>query len=233
MRSGTSVESLTFSLPSAIFRIMSRSPSFAGLILAAGESSRMGTDKALLHWPLQRAGQPSQDTFLSATIRSLIPSTDFVIVVAGANEALLAPFVYAEGASLVVNPDPRRGQFSSLRVGLQEVLNHGRDAAIITLIDRPPVGASTIESLRSAFQAAPEGVWAVVPEFSGRHGHPYVAGRELMEAFLRAPESSNARGVEHQFQPHITYVPVDDPFVALNVNTPEDYASLIAGISNS
>jgi molybdenum cofactor cytidylyltransferase len=211
---------------------MSRSPSFAGLILAAGESSRMGTDKALLPWPPKLAGQHSQDTFLSATIRSLISSTDFVIVVAGANEASLAPIVYAEGASLVVNPDPRRGQFSSLRVGLQEVLNHCRDAAIITLIDRPPVGASTIESLRSAFQAAPEGVWAVVPEFSGRHGHPYVAGRELMDAFLRAPETSNAREVEHQFQPHITYVPVDDPFVALNVNTPEDYASLIAGISN-
>jgi molybdenum cofactor cytidylyltransferase len=210
---------------------MSRSPSFAGVILAAGESSRMGRDKALLPWPPQRAGQPTQDTFVSAAIRSLNTCTDFVIVVAGRNEASLAPVVYAEGASIVVNPDPGRGQFSSLRVGLQEVLNHGRDAAIITLIDRPPVCASTVELLRSAFESAPEGIWGLVPEFSGKHGHPYVGGRELIDAFLRAPDTGNAREIEHQYQSHIMYVPVDDPFVALNVNTPEDYATLIATTS--
>ncbi len=66
---------------------------------------------------------------------------DVVLVVVGKNEAALAPIVYANGASLVVNPDPERGQFSSLRVGLQEVLNRGRDAAMVTLVDRPPVRA--------------------------------------------------------------------------------------------
>jgi molybdenum cofactor cytidylyltransferase len=207
---------------------MSRSPSFAGVILAAGASSRMGRDKALLPWPPLGAGQTSQDTFLSAAIASLAPSTDFVIVVAGANEAALAPVVYGCGASLVVNPEPARGQFSSLQVGLREVLNRGRDAVMITLIDRPPVGAATIEILRKAFEEASPDVWAVVPEFSGHHGHPFLAGRELMEAFLRAPTSSNARDVEHEHQGHIRYVAVNNPFVATNVNTSEDYAALIA-----
>jgi molybdenum cofactor cytidylyltransferase len=205
---------------------MPRSPSFAGVILAAGESSRMGTDKALLPWPPQAAGKPSQDTFLSAAIRSLASATDFVIVVAGANESALAPVIYACGASLVVNPDPARGQFSSLQVGLHEVLNRGRDTAIITLIDRPPVSACTIQKLRLAFEDTSSDVWAVVPEVSGRHGHPYIASRELIEAFLRAAASSNAREVEHRHETHIHYVAVDDPFVALNVNTPEDYAAL-------
>jgi len=213
---------------------MSRASSFAGVILAAGESSRMGVDKALLPWPPQAADQPRtniniiKDTFLSATIHSLSLSTDFIIVVAGRNEAAIAPVAYAEGASIVVNPDPGRGQFSSLQTGLHEVLNRGRDAAMITLVDRPPASTSTIQILREAFETAGNDTWAVVPEFSGKHGHPYIAGRELIEAFLQAAPTATARDVEHAYQQHIMYIPVDDPLVALNINTPDDYARLAA-----
>jgi molybdenum cofactor cytidylyltransferase len=206
---------------------MARSPSFAGVILAAGDSSRMGTDKALLPWPPQVAGQTqSKDTFLSAAIRSLALSTDFILVVAGRNETAVAPIAYANGASVVTNPDPSRGQFSSLQVGMHEVLNRGRDAAVITLVDRPPVRTATVDLLREAFEAAPPNTWAVVPEVSGKHGHPYLAGRELIEVFLNAPPTSTAREIEHRYQEHILYVAVSDPFVALNINTPEDYALL-------
>ena len=209
---------------------MVRSPSFAGVILAAGDSSRMGADKALLPWPPLAAGQPpSKDTFLSGAICSLLSATDFVLIVAGKNEATVAPIVYAGGASLITNPDPSRGQFSSLQVGLHEVLNRGRDAAIITLVDRPPVSAATVQVLRDAFESAPDDVWSVVPEFSGKHGHPYLAGRELIEAFLQAPATASAREVEHRYRDHIQYVNVGDPFVALNINTPEDYAALCRG----
>jgi molybdenum cofactor cytidylyltransferase len=209
-----------------MFRSMVRWPSFGGVILAAGESSRMGTDKALLPWPPRGDRAPSNETFLSTAIRSLEFSTDFVIVVAGGNEAALAPLVYAIGASIVANPDPSRGQFSSLQIGLNEVLNRGRDAAIITLVDRPPARHTTIEKLRTAFANAAPGIWAVVPEYAGQHGHPYVAGRELMTIFLDAPPTANAREIEHAHQQNVQYVPVDDPFVAMNVNTPEDYAGL-------
>jgi len=208
---------------------MSGSVSFAGVILAAGDSSRMGRDKALLPWPPTAEGQsPSKESFLSATIRSLSLSTDFVIVVAGQNEAALAPVAYANGASIVTNPDPSRGQFSSLQVGLHEVLNRGRDAAMITLVDRPPANAPTVQMLLDSFAAAPQSVWALVPEISGKHGHPFIAGREMIERFLREPVTGNAREVEHRYQEHIQYLAVDDPYVALNINTPEDYAALVA-----
>ena len=207
---------------------MSRSRSFAGVILAAGDSSRMGSDKALLPWPPARELTHSKETFLSAAIRSLAHSTDFVLIVAGKNATALEPIAYANGASIVTNPDPGQGQFSSLRVGLREVLNHGRDAAVITLVDRPPATASTVQLLRNAFDSAPQNVWAVVPEFSGKHGHPFLAGRELMEAFLHAAPTSTAREVEHAHQNHIQYVAVNDQFVVLNINTPEDYAALMA-----
>jgi len=191
----------------------------------------MGRDKALLPWPPLATGQaPSSETFLSAAIRSLAPATDFVVVVVGKNEAALVPIIYSQGASLVVNRDPDRGQFSSLQVGLQEVLNHGRDAAMVTLVDRPPVSLATLQTLRHAFSVADPNVWAIVPEFSGQHGHPYLVGREMMAAFLQVPATSIARDVEHAHQEHIQYVPVDDPLVALNVNTPEDYAGLTARV---
>lgn len=207
---------------------MPRSASFGGIILAAGESSRMGKDKALLPWPPNANPGASTETFLSSAIRSLSPSVDFVVVVAGQNEPSLAPIVYINGASLVMNPDSSRGQFSSLQIGLREVLNRGRDTAIVTLVDRPPARSATVQALRDEFESAPTSIWAVVPEFSGKHGHPYVVGREMIDKFLHEPVTSNARAVEHRQQGHIQYLAVDDPYVALNINTPDDYAALLS-----
>jgi molybdenum cofactor cytidylyltransferase len=199
---------------------MGRTPAFCGVILAAG-------DKALLPWPPHATTAAPGDTFLSAAIRLFFSHVDVVIVVAGANAAALAPIVYANGASLVVNPDPACGQFSSLRIGLQEVLNRGRDAAMITLVDRPPVRMETIVALESAFaHATTQRKWAVVPEYRGKRGHPILAGRELLEAFLRAPEASTAQDVERAHQSEIAYVPVDDPLVATIFDTPEQFAAL-------
>ena len=164
---------------------------------------------------------------LSAAIGLFALYVNIVLVVVGKNENALTPIVYAHGASLVVNPEPERGQFSSLRAGLQEVLNRGRDAALITLVDRPPVKPATIEALEEAFDdALRQGKWAAAPEYQGTHGHPILAGREMIEAFLRALPSSSAREVLHAHQDKIIYVAVNDPLVVANVNTPEQYAAL-------
>jgi len=207
---------------------MPRCAAFAGVILAAGESSRMGRDKALLPWPPVAVVNEARarDTFLSAAIHSLADATDFVVVVVGRNQASLAPIVYACGADIVTNTDPALGQFSSLQIGLHEVLKRGRDTAIVTLVDRPPAAQATVQGLRDAFIATPDSVWAVVPEFAGKHGHPYIAGRQMMEAFLQARPTANARDIEHSCASHIQYVAVNDPCVAMNINSPEDYASL-------
>jgi molybdenum cofactor cytidylyltransferase len=198
---------------------MARAPSFVGIILAAGESSRMGRDKALLDW----RGQ----SFLEAALQLLAPHTQLSIVVAGNNAESLKPIVYAKAGFLIVNPRPELGQFSSLQVGLQEVLNRGRDAAVVALVDRPPCDSATLERLLDEFAAAHlKGHWAVVPEYAGKHGHPFVVGREMIEAFLKAPATSSAREVEHSLPDRILYLPVTDPLVTANVDTPEDYARL-------
>src|SRR5260370_4530894 len=204
---------------------MALARSFAGVVLAAGASSRMGRDKAWLPW--------QGGTFLSAAIRALQPVSDLVIVIAGANSAELAPIVNANAGFLIMNPSPERGQFSSLQVGLQEVLNRGRDAAIVTLVDRPAPGMATIEQTKSEFLAASDDIWAVVPEFLGRHGHPIVIGREMIGAFLGAPALSSAREVEHSLQSHIRYLPVADPFVPATVHTPQHFEKLTSPIPPS
>lgn len=191
----------------------------------------MGRDKALLPWPPVAEGAPAVNTFLGAMIDLLQAECDQVLVVAGQNADSLQLVVDAHNAFLLVNPKPERGQFSSIQVGLREVLNRGRDAAFLTPVDRPPVLPGTVQSLRAAFLDADLDVWAVVPEVSRQaeklHGHPILIGREMIEQFLRAPATAVARDIEHEHQAHVLYVPVADERVAANIDTPDQYERLL------
>jgi len=195
-----------------------------GVILAAGQSSRMGRPKALLPW--------RQGSFLSSAILALSPFSDLVIVVAGSNAEELRPTVDSLGAFLVVNPEPDRGQFSSLQVGVQDIMNRGRDSAILTLVDRPAPELATVSYLHDQFlRRINDGAWAVIPSFKGKHGHPIFLTRELIGAFLSAPATSNARDIQHQHQDRLVYEEVTDPLVAANIDSPEDYQKLVAAAS--
>jgi molybdenum cofactor cytidylyltransferase len=200
-----------------------------GLILSAGASTRMGKDKALLPWPPVTPGaRGSGETLLSAAIAALKSFTEAVIVVAGSNAELITPVICSNGASIVRNPAPERGQFSSLQVGLREVLARGSDAAMITLVDCPPLGKGSMEKLRGAFeQAVANGRWGVAPEHHGRRGHPLVVSRELIDAFLAAPVTSNARKVKRAHAEKIEPVAVSDSLLSVDVNTPEQYSALV------
>lgn len=204
----------------------------AGVILAAGESRRMGRDKALLPWPPGKSHAGRSQTLLSTAIATFSGVCDLVIVVAGTNETTLAPVVHGCGAFLVRNPAPQQGQFSSLQTGLRETLNHGRDSAMVTHVDRPVPSLATLDHLVNVFNRRERGIWSVVPEYECKHGHPIVVGREMIEAFLRTPFSATARDTEHANQQRILYTPVNDPTVILNINTPEDYASLQSGVGS-
>jgi molybdenum cofactor cytidylyltransferase len=210
---------------------MPQTAGICGVILAAGESIRMGRDKALLPWPPVAEGAPAVNTFLGAMIDLLQQHSDLVIVVAGKNVSELEPIVDAHGAFTVVNPAPDRGQFSSIQVGLRDVLNRGRDAAFLVPVDRPPVLPATVRDLRAAFLAADTGVWAVAPEVlqdgAPVHGHPILIGREMMEQFLRAPAHSVARDIQREHHEHIRYLRTHDARVAANIDTPEDYQRLL------
>lgn len=183
----------------------------------------MGSDKALLPWPPGVASQ----TLLSASIDALIPFTQAVVVVVGNNAENLAPIIAAHGVSMARNTTPERGQFSSFQIGLREALARGCDAAMITLVDCPPLSEASMKRLIDSFDhALANEKWAVVPEHNGKRGHPLVASRQLMDAFLAAPVTSNAREVKHTHASMIETVPVLDLLVSVDVNTPQQYAAL-------
>ncbi len=194
-------------------------PSLCAVILAAGESTRMGSDKALLPW--------RGTTFLDSIIQAFLPFSDYVIVVAGRNASNLQPVVDSLGALLVVNPHPELGQFSSLRVGLRDVLNRGRATAVVTLVDRPAPSRQTLQRMFDAYsEAAACDKWVLIPQYQQRHGHPIIIGPSLLTKLVAAPPTSNAREIIHQHPQQIEYLPVDDPLVVANINTPEQYADL-------
>lgn len=200
-----------------------------GVILSAGASSRMGRDKALLPWPPAASATTSR-TLLSASIEALKPFAESVIVVAGKNAASLAPIAAKCGALLVQNPEPERGQFSSLQAGLGELAARGFDAAMITLVDCPPLSFASMQKLRDAFDdALARNLWGVAPEHGGKRGHPLLASRALIDAFLAAPVTSNARTVKHEHAELIESIAVPDALLTVDVNTPEQYAALAPG----
>jgi molybdenum cofactor cytidylyltransferase len=206
-------------------------PSLCGLILAAGDSSRMGRDKALLPWPpADPDSQASpESTLLAASIRALQPITQQIIVVGGNNIDELAPIASAHGAVLAHNPAPERGQFSSLQIGLRRVVELGYEAVALTPVDAPPLHRTTLTLLHTVFdEAIARGLWAIAPEHNGKHGHPLFAARKLIDAFLHADIASNARAVRQLHAELIQYLQVDDPLAGAEMNTPQQYAALAA-----
>jgi molybdenum cofactor cytidylyltransferase len=200
---------------------MSAQTRFCGVILAAGASSRMGRDKALLPWPPK---SPS-DTLLSAAICALKPFAENIIVVAGSNADSLVPVTAALNAVLVRNPAPERGQFSSIQTGLRAALDYGYNAAMITPVDCPPLSSASLQNLIATFeQAIARGAWAVAPQNNNRRGHPLLVARPLIHAFLNAPVTGSAREVKHAHIEKFEYVAVPDPLLTMDLNTPEEYA---------
>src|SRR5207244_9503995 len=124
--------------------------------------------------------------FVSAGMDVLQPGPQLVIVVGGKNTTSLLAIVYQKGAFITDSHHTERGQFSSLKIGLQEVLNRGRDTAIVALVDRPAPRVATVRAIKKHFLDSVEtGSCAVVPEFEGKHGHSLLGGRASTDRFLR------------------------------------------------
>ena len=193
----------------------------AGLILAAGESRRMGTPKALL----ELAGE----TFLDRLILTLGQSCSPVIVVLGCDhQSIRAGLRRADSATFVLNPDYRRGQLSSLQCGLAAVSPEA-EGVMFTPVDCPSVLPSTMARMARRFQERGPHELLVVPRSEGRRGHPVCAARDLIPEFLALPPDAQARDVIHRHREHTVYVDVDDSGILKDVDDPQAYRRLTDG----
>jgi len=194
--------------------------SAAGVILAAGESRRMGSPKALLLYQGQ--------TFLDTLISLFAPRCSPVIVVLGANaDEIRSGLSYPTScsasfdATFVINPDYRTGQTSSMQCGLRAVPT-GAEGVLFTLTDHPAVAASTIDAL-----AAPPRPLIRVPRFEGRRGHPVWFSRALIAEFLALPAHGAARDVVYSHVNETEYLDVDDAGIVADIDDPAAYRELI------
>ena len=181
----------------------------AGLILAGGESRRMGFPKALLEF--------RGETFLDRLIRIFAAHCAPVIAVLGAEaERVRAGLRAADRATIVINAEYRRGQLSSMQCGLRSVPEDAR-GVLFTLVDHPAVRETTIGALLS--EPAP----LAMPRRGGRRGHPIYFSRALTPEFLALDPEASARAVLERHAAEIRYVDVDDPGILDDVDDADAY----------
>jgi molybdenum cofactor cytidylyltransferase len=188
-----------------------------GLILAAGESSRMGSDKALLAY----GGR----TFLETVILSLRSAgIEKIAVVLGHHAEEIQRAVNLAGVEVIFNRDYRRGQTSSLRAGLAALAEQSPEAVILCLVDHPAVPAEVIRKLRDRFEQS--GPPIVVPTCQGQRGHPVVINRALFPEFLALGPDEAANTVVRKYHDATQFVEVEDRGILLDVDNPDTYRSL-------
>jgi molybdenum cofactor cytidylyltransferase len=193
------------------------------IVLAGGQSSRMGRPKALL--PIGDGGE----TFLSRIVRTLrAADVDDVLVVVGRDAPAVARLLSSLKlpVRMIENAEYQRGQLSSLQAGLTAADRPGVRGALVTLVDLPLVAAETVRAVLDAYRREPAAP-IVRPVMAGRHGHPVVFDRALF-ADLRAADSAiGARPVVHAYRDRIVDVPVSDEGAFRDIDTPDDYERAI------
>ncbi len=190
------------------------------IVLAAGASRRMGKPKATL--PL-----PGGETFLSRVVRTLRDAgvAEIVVVVRDAAIASQALPAYGSPVRVILNPDPDRGQLSSLLLGLDAADGQDTDAVLVTLVDVPTVSAATVRAIVAAWHRTHAPV--VRPVSGTRHGHPVIFGREAFEKLRGADLSEGAKPVVRAFGARMCEVRVDDAGAFEDADTPDEYERLV------
>jgi molybdenum cofactor cytidylyltransferase len=190
----------------------------AGLVLAAGESSRMGRDKALLDY----RGR----TFLEHILATLLEAgLDRVTVVLGHHAEEIQRAVRLDGATVIVNAEYRRGQTSSCQAGLRSLESEGVDAVVLCLVDHPAISTEVVGQIIEAYRSSNAPV--VIPTYQGRRGHPVLIARPLFAELLALGASEGANSVVRKYRDLTRIVETDDPGVLIDVDDEQTYFKLV------
>ena len=188
----------------------------AGVVLAAGGSTRMGTPKALLD-----ADGATFVARLAGTLRR--GGCDPVVVVAAADTGPVAAEARRAGARLATNPGGAGGQIGSLRAALAhlDAIETPPAALLFTPVDNPAVSADTVRAVIRAWQRS--GAAIVAPRYRGERGHPVLADMAVAHEFREEGLAEGARTVVRRDPGRVLVVPVPDPGVVDDIDTPRTY----------
>jgi molybdenum cofactor cytidylyltransferase len=188
----------------------------AAVILSGGQSSRMGSPKALL----QYHGKTFLERLLTVTTHAQISTRRIVL---GPDAAAITQATALPANDVVINRDWHLGQLSSIHAALR-TLPPDADGILLCLIDYPLVTAELVSQLIDVFYATRKSI--VLPVCNGRRGHPVIFSRELYPELLAAPLEKGARAVVWAHEKDLAAVPTDDEGCLWNINDPATLAKL-------
>ena len=191
------------------------------IILAAGDSARMGRTKALL--------QIADQTFIELINQNVVKAgIKNIYVVLGRDEQKIVSRVNFEGnVHLLQNPDPDRGQLSSLQLCIPNLPEESR-GFIMALVDHPLVLESTYQAICKCAEKDSDKI--IIPSYQGRKGHPVYFGRKYYDQLTAAPLSEGARSVVRKNLENVVILPVTDIGILKDIDLPEDYNHYISGL---
>lgn len=185
----------------------------SAILLAAGESRRMGSFKQLLMF--------SGKTFVECCVDNLLASmAGEVVVVTGHRETDVRAALGSRPVRFAHNPDYRAGMTSSIQHGIS-ALSHQAHACLIALVDQPQIGTNVFNRVIEAYLT--ECPLIVVPTYAGSRGHPIVVDLKLRAEILQIDQSQGLRQVVNAHPDKTISVEVPTQTVLLDFDTPEDY----------
>ncbi|WP_243372705.1 molybdenum cofactor cytidylyltransferase [Geotalea sp. SG265] len=197
---------------------MNPQPKVAGIVLAAGSSTRIGQPKQLLPFRGRTVIERVVDNALESALQ-------VVTVVLGHEADRIKPLLERREVTIVVNDAYRAGQSTSLQAGLK-ALPGNADGALFLLGDQPLVTATTIDTIIEAFAETRPPI--VIPSFDGRRGNPVLFSRETFPRMKTLRGDCGARGLFQEYASQIKSVEVHTPAILMDLDTEEDYRRLLA-----
>jgi molybdenum cofactor cytidylyltransferase len=183
------------------------------IILAAGESKRMGKPKPLLRF--------NDKTFLDQVISALrLSDADRITVVLGSEAETIKKSVDLSGTNVVINKDYQQGQLSSLIAAIKETPQE-TDAILVCLVDTPFITEEIVNKIISKFKETNNPI--IVPVFNKRRGHPVLFSSSLFNELLNAPQEQGARYVVYSNEEKILEVETSEGGILTGIDTPDDY----------
>jgi len=191
------------------------------VVLSAGESSRMGRPKALL--PIE--GQ----TFIERIVDALkAGGIERIVVVLGFHADVLRAQIDHLPVEILVNPDYRLGQLSSLQVAVRHLmLDADCEGMMVHLVDHPYIDPKLVSLMLERFKTLKSAI--VVPRYQGKRGHPVIFSRALFDELLSAPLDQGAKIVVHAHRQDTLEIETEDVGITLDIDTPKLYRQHVKG----
>ncbi len=190
----------------------------SGILLAAGESKRMGgAFKPLMKW--------GKTTVIATCINNLQKTRlDEIIVVLGHREADVRARLASLGVNYALNPDYKKGMISSVKTGIA-VASSQTEAFLVALVDQPMIPSEIINRLVIIHGDNPDSR-ITVPVYHGKHGHPIIFSRDYEPEIMALDDNSpeGLRALLNRHREEITEVQVESSAILDDIDTPEDYA---------